>query len=70
MNAIAKPTERRLIFRVLTCVTAPVNPQEIHELAAADVIVDRKGPRLEASRAETFRLDDGAHGGTRARPCM
>jgi len=68
MNAIAKSTKRRLIFRVLTCVTAPVNPREIHELAAADVIVDRKGPRLEALRAETFRLDDGAHGGTTCTP--
>ena len=68
MSAVARATKRRVIVRVLACVTAPVDPQEIHELAAADVVVDRKGAQLEALHAESFRLNDGACGGTTCTP--
>lgn len=68
MSVTARSIERRVIVRVLACVTAPVDPQEIHEFAVADVVVDRKGARLEAIRAETFRLNDGDGGGTTCTP--
>ena len=68
MSVIARSIELPVIVRVLACVTAPVDPQEVHELAVADVVVDRKGARLDAVHAEAFRLDDGGRGGTTCTP--
>lgn len=68
MIVIARSFELPAIVRVLACVTAPVDPQEVHEIAVADVVVDRQGARLEAVHAEAFRLDDGGRGGTTCTP--
>lgn len=68
MSVIVRPVERRVLARVLACVTAPADPREIYELAAADVVVDPTGARLEALHAETFRPDDQVRGGTNCTP--
>ena len=54
MLPINRFTRSRRVVRVLACVAAPFDPQEVHEVAAVDVVVDGAGARLEELSATTF----------------
>lgn len=58
MSITARLLETRTVIRVLACVAAPFDPEEVHELASVDVVVDGEGARIEALHAQTFALAD------------
>lgn len=59
MSVTTRSTQTHSVVRVLACVAAPFDPEEVHELAAADVVVvDSEGIRLESLHAKTFALSD------------
>lgn len=58
MLILPRPMAARRLVRVLACVALPFDPAEVHELAAAEVIVDNVGARVEAVQAKAFSLSD------------
>ena len=60
--SITTQYEPRRLIRVVACVAPPFCPGEVHELAAADVVVDSDGVRLEALRRKVFAMADETSG--------
>lgn len=58
MLILPGPMAARRLVRVLACAALPFDPAEVHELGAAEVIVDNVGARVEAVQAKAFSLSD------------
>ena len=56
------PNDRRTgaysLVRVLSAVALPIDVSEVYELAAADVVIDGAGARIDAVQAKEFEVSD------------
>ena len=56
------------LVRVLAAVALPIDVSEVHELAAADVVIDGEGARIDAVQAKEFDVSDWQNDCTRCTP--